>query len=43
MFYILRTGAPWCDLQGECRPPTTVYNRYVRWGRRGIWCEIFEA
>jgi transposase len=43
IFYILRTGAPWRDLPGRCGPPTTVYNRYVRWGERGIWREIFEA
>lgn len=43
IFYILRTGVPWRDLPGRYGPPTTVYNRYVRWGERGIWREIFEA
>lgn len=43
IFYILRTGAPWRGLPGRYGPPTTVYNRYVRWGERGIWSEIFEA
>ncbi|RCK21749.1 transposase [Thalassospira lucentensis MCCC 1A00383 = DSM 14000] len=43
IFYILRTGAPWRDLPGRYGPPTTVYNRYVRWGERGIWRDIFEA
>ena len=43
IFYILRTGAPWRDLPGRYGPPTTVYNRYVRWGQRGVWRTIFDA
>lgn len=43
IFYILRTGAPWRDLPERYGPHTTVYNRYVRWGKRGIWQRIFEA
>ena len=43
IFFILRTGAPWRDLPGRYGPHTTIYNRYVRWGERGIWCGIFEA
>jgi transposase len=43
IFYILRTGAPWRDLPERYGPRTTVYNRYVRWGRRGIWKGIFDA
>lgn len=43
MFYILRTGAPWRDLPGRYGPYTTVYNRYVRWGRRGVWKAIFDV
>jgi transposase len=43
IFYILRTGAPWRDLPDRYGPRTTVYNRYVRWGERGIWRGIFEA
>lgn len=43
IFYILRTGAPWRDLPERYGPHTTVYNRYVRWGLRGVWRDIFEA
>ena len=43
IFYILRTGAPWRDLPERYGPRTTVYNRYYRWGQRGIWKGIFEA
>lgn len=42
-FYVLRTGAPWRDLPERYGPHATVYNRYVRWGRRGIWRGICEA
>ena len=43
IFYILRTGAPWRDLPERYGPRTTVYNRYARWARRGIWKSIFDA
>ena len=43
IFYILRTGAPWRDLPERYGPHTTVYNRYVRWGRKGVWKSVFDA
>ncbi len=43
IFYILRTGAPWRDLPERYGPRTTVYNRYARWARRGIWKTIFDG
>lgn len=43
IFYILRTGAPWRDLPERYGPYTTVYNRYNRWGERGVWKGIFDA
>jgi transposase len=43
IFYILRTGAPWRDLPERYGPYTTVYNRYNRWGERGVWKAIFDA
>ncbi len=43
IFYILRTGAPWRDLPRRYGPRTTVYNRYARWARRGIWKAIFDG
>ena len=43
IFYILRTGAPWRDLPERYGPRTTVYNRYTRWGERGVWQGIFDA
>jgi len=43
IFYILRTGAPWRDLPERYGPYTTVYNRYNRWSRRGVWKRIFDT
>ena len=43
IFYVLRTGSPWRDLPERYGPYTTVYNRFNRWARRGVWVAIFEA
>ncbi|MBL4748868.1 MAG: transposase [Magnetovibrio sp.] len=40
---MLRTGAPWRDLAERDGPHTTIYNRYARWARRGIWTSIFDV
>src|ERR1700716_1592168 len=37
IFWVLRSGAPWCDLAENYGPPTTCYNRFVRWRRADIW------
>jgi len=42
-FWILRSGAPWCDLPESFGPYTTCYNRFVRWRIAGIWDLIMEA
>ena len=43
IFYILRTGAPWRDLPERYGPYTTVYNRYNRWSKAGVWLQVFQA
>jgi transposase len=43
IFWVLRSGAPWRDLPVTYGPCTTCYNRFVRWGRAGIWDQIMEA
>lgn len=42
IFYILRTGAPWRDLPERYGPHTTIYNRFNRWSRRGIFKRMFD-
>jgi transposase len=43
IFYVLRTGAPWRDLPDRYGPYTTIYNRYNRWAKAGVFLQIFEA
>jgi transposase len=43
IFYVLRTGMPWRDLPDRYGPYTTVYNRFNRWSRRGVWKNIFDT
>ena len=40
--HILRSGCRWCDGPPEYGPPTTIYNRFVRWAGRGIWENLFR-
>ena len=43
IFYVLRTGSPWRDLPTRYGPHTTVYNRFNRWAKAGVWIRVFEA
>ena len=43
IFWSLRTGSPWADIPERYGPPTTCYNRFVRWRKAGVWDRIFEA
>jgi transposase len=43
IFWVLRSGAPWHDLPATFGPYTTYYNRFVRWGRAGVWDQIMDA
>jgi transposase len=35
-----RTGSPWADVPERYGPPTTCYNRFVRWRKAGVWDRI---
>jgi len=39
----LRTGAPWRDLPERFGPWQTVYSRFYRWTKQGIWQPILEV
>src|ERR1700681_482888 len=39
----LREGCRWRALPAEYGPYTTVFNRYNRWSKRGLWQGIFVA
>jgi transposase len=42
IFWRLRTGSPWADIPERYGPPTTCYNRFVRWRKVGVWDRIFD-
>lgn len=41
--HMLKSGARWRDCPDAYGPYTTVYNRFNRWSRQGIWTDIFYA
>ncbi len=41
--HVLKSGCRWKDVPAVYGPPTTIYNRFNRWSRRGIWQRIFAA
>jgi transposase len=40
--HVLKSGCRWCDCPQAYGPPTTIYNRFVRWARRGVWENLFR-
>ena len=43
IFYVLRTHCPWRDWPERYGPRMTVYNRFNRWAKRGVWDPVFTA
>ena len=41
--HVLRSGCRWSDCPVTYGPPTTVYNRFNRWSRRGFWRAMLAA
>ena len=42
ILHVLKCGCRWCDCPPEYGPHTTIYNRFARWARRGIWEHLFR-
>ena len=42
ILWLARAGAPWRDLPEEFANWNSVYQRFARWKKRGIWTEVFE-
>ena len=38
-----RTGSSWGDVPDRYGPRTTLYNRFSRWRKRGVWDRLLEA
>jgi transposase len=43
IYWRLRSGSTWDEIPERYGPYTTCYNRFVRWGKAGVWDRIFEA
>jgi transposase len=43
ILHVLRNGLRWKDLPPIYGPHKTIYNRFVRWSRRGGFSKIFSA
>ena len=41
--YVIRHGLMWKDAPRGYGPPKTLYNRFVRWSRAGVFERIFAA
>ena len=40
IYFILRTGQPWRDLPKEFGSWSSVYTRFRRWSRSGLWSQM---
>jgi transposase len=43
VLWIAKTGAPWRDLPERFGPWNSVWRRFDRWARKGVWLRVFEA
>ena len=41
--FVIRNGLRWRDAPKEYGPHKTIYNRFVRWSRLGVFDRIFAA
>jgi putative transposase len=41
--FVIRNGLRWRDAPAEYGPHKTIYNRFVRWSRLGVFNKIFAA
>ena len=42
IFWIAKTGAPWRDLPERFGEWNSVYQRFNRWSKKGVWARIME-
>jgi len=42
IIYVIKNGLQWKDAPKEYGPHKTLYNRFVRWSRMGVFDKIFS-
>ena len=40
---VVRAGAPWRDLPSKFGHWNSVFKRFRRWTKKGVWKRVFEA
>jgi transposase len=43
IIFVIRNGLRWRDAPSDYGPHKTIYNRFVRWSRMGVFNRIFAA
>ena len=43
VLWVARTGAPWRDLPARFGPWNSVFQRYNRWCKRGVWHRLLTT
>jgi transposase len=43
IIFINRNGLRWCDAPKEYGPAKTLYNRWKRWGDKGVFARMMEG
>jgi transposase len=43
VLWIARTGAPWRDLPERFGPWNSVFQRFNRWAKSGVWARVMET
>ncbi len=41
IIHVLQSGCRWKDAPAEYGPHKMLYNRFVRWARKGVWQGVF--
>lgn len=41
IIHVMQSGCRWRDCPSEYGPATTVYNRFLRWSKKGVWEKMF--
>ena len=43
IIYVIGNGLRWCDAPRDYGPHKTLYNRFIRWSRLGVFDRIFSG